>query len=149
VPPSAGVDGTRGTATTPAPAGPAITGRGQVVGLGGRCLDVVNGATRNGTGVQIFRCNGSPAQTWSVYEDGTLRVLKKCLQVVNKADPRLQISTCNGRRVQQWVVNSGVIVNLASAECLDVQGSSPRSRTPVITAGCGGGSGQSWALVDQ
>lgn len=121
---------------------------GRIVGLAGRCLDVADGRAKNGTAVQIFECNSSPAQKWSVYKDGTLRAMNKCLQAVDvgAGRPRLQINTCNGRASQQWVVSSGVIVNPASAGCLDVQGSNTTARTPVITANCGPRPGQTWWL---
>ena len=125
-----------------------ITGTGLLVGLAGRCLDVFDGLDDDGTAVQIFGCNGTPAQVWTAGADGTLRAQGKCLQTVDvgAGAPRLQIKNCDGRGDQQWMITYGVIVNPASRRCLDVLGTNPDDRTPVITADCRGGQGQNWSL---
>jgi hypothetical protein len=138
----------RSVQSSPTTSAVAVRRSGLIEGPGGRCLDVVGGQAEDGTAVQIFRCNGSSAQTWSVMKDGTLRALDKCLQAVDigARHPRAQIKDCTGRANQQWVVSSGVIVNPGSAECLDVVGGRSQPRTPVITADCGGGPRQGWWL---
>ena len=35
----------------------------------------------NGTAVQLYDCNGTAAQQWTVGTDGTIRALGKCLDV--------------------------------------------------------------------
>ncbi|HST83464.1 MAG TPA: Hsp70 family protein [Kineosporiaceae bacterium] len=138
----------RSAEPTPSASAVPVRRSGRIQGLGGRCLDVDDGRAESGTAVQIFDCNGSAAQTWSVMKDGTLRALNKCLQTVDvgRRHPRVQIKDCTGRGNQQWVVSSGVIVNPRSAECLDVLRGRSQPRTPVITADCGGGARQSWWL---
>ena len=126
-----------------------ITGTGLlVVGLGGRCLDVPEGRAEDDTPVQIFGCNGSPAQIWTLSADGSVQAVGKCLQIVDLSNEnsRLKINTCNGRGSQQWVLDSGKLVNPATSRCLDVAGNNPEDRTPVITDPCDGGAGQSWSL---
>src|SRR6185436_9754724 len=36
-----------------------------LVGLAGRCLDVTEGSTEDGTQVQLWDCNGEPWQKWT------------------------------------------------------------------------------------
>ncbi|MEE1750998.1 PQQ-dependent sugar dehydrogenase, partial [Streptomyces sp. SP18CS02] len=50
---------------------------GEVMGVGGRCLDVDGSHTEDGTRVQIWTCNGTGAQKWTVGQEGTLRALGK------------------------------------------------------------------------
>jgi hypothetical protein len=54
-----------------------------IKGLAGKCIDVPNGNTANGTRIQLWDCNGSNAQNWSFVADGTLRAFGKCLDVSN------------------------------------------------------------------
>ncbi|MEV6302159.1 glycosyl hydrolase family 18 protein, partial [Actinoplanes sp. NPDC051861] len=58
------------------------TGRtGRITGIGGKCVDVASASSANGTAVQLYDCNGTTAQTWTVGTDGTIRALGKCLDV--------------------------------------------------------------------
>src|SRR6185295_6290723 len=62
------------------PAGAA--GAGPITGLGGKCVDVAGAATANGTAIQLYDCNGTAAQRWTVgNDDGSIRALGKCLDV--------------------------------------------------------------------
>ncbi|MFD3533298.1 PQQ-dependent sugar dehydrogenase, partial [Streptomyces sp. NPDC058664] len=72
---------------------------GEVKGVNGKCLDVDNAQTADGTKIQVWTCNGSAAQRWSVPGDGSLKALGKCLDVSGggSADgTRVQLWTCNG-----------------------------------------------------
>lgn len=86
--------------------GPPVSGpTGQITGLAGKCLDVQNANTANGTQVQIYDCNGSGAQQWTVASDGTLHALGKCLDVRNGGTSNttpVQIYDCNNSSAQQW-----------------------------------------------
>ena len=42
-------------------------------------MDVRSGRMAAGTPVQLYPCNGSPAQQWTAEKDGTYRALGKCL----------------------------------------------------------------------
>ncbi|MEU6204307.1 ThuA domain-containing protein, partial [Micromonospora musae] len=80
-------------------------GTGPVRGLAGKCLDVRNSGTADGTQVQLYTCNGSTAQSWSVTANSTVRALGKCLDVSGggSADgTKIQLWTCNGSGAQNW-----------------------------------------------
>ncbi|MGW4921966.1 ricin-type beta-trefoil lectin domain protein [Streptomyces parvulus] len=125
-------------------------GPGEVKGVGGKCLDVDNSMTADGTKVQLWTCNGTGAQQWTRADDGTLRALGKCLDVSNggTADgTRIQLWTCNGTGSQQWAPQSDDTVrNPQSAKCLDASGGTWNDGTPVHLWTCHTGTNQKWYL---
>ncbi|MGC9410650.1 ricin-type beta-trefoil lectin domain protein [Streptomyces sp. DZ1-3] len=125
-------------------------GPGEVKGVGGKCLDVDNSMTADGTKVQLWTCNGTGAQQWTRADDGTLRALGKCLDVSNggTADgTRIQLWTCNGTGSQQWAPQSdGTVRNPQSAKCLDASGGTWNDGTPVHLWTCHTGTNQKWYL---
>jgi hypothetical protein len=75
----------------------------------GKCVDVSNSGTANGTPVQLYRCNGTGAQQWKPGTAGSLvnPASGKCLDVPNSATSegtQLQIYTCNGTGAQNWTL---------------------------------------------
>jgi hypothetical protein len=92
--------------------------------IAGKCIDVAGASTNNGTPVQIYPCNGTAAQRWTVSSDGTLRALGKCMDVQGggtaDATP-VQLYDCNGSGAQQWrPQGSGQVLNPQSGRCLNV-----------------------------
>ncbi|MEV0696034.1 lectin [Streptomyces sp. NPDC050388] len=129
------------------PSGPRT---GEVRGVNGKCLDVDNAGTADGTGVQVWTCNTSAAQRWTVVDDGTLRALGKCLDVSGggSADgSRVQLWTCNGTGAQKWAAQSdGTVRNPQSGKCLDASGGTWDDGTPVHLWTCHTGPNQKWTL---
>ncbi|WP_194922283.1 glycosyl hydrolase, partial [Catenulispora rubra] len=54
---------------------------GAITGPAGKCVDVRAANSANGTPVQLYTCNGTNAQSWTVQTDGTIRALGKCLDI--------------------------------------------------------------------
>ncbi|MFE1930906.1 ricin-type beta-trefoil lectin domain protein [Streptomyces sp. NPDC059474] len=54
------------TGLTSAPAHGAVAATGQITGVGGKCVDVAGANSANGTPIQLYDCNGSAAQQWTV-----------------------------------------------------------------------------------
>ncbi|MDO0924699.1 ricin-type beta-trefoil lectin domain protein [Streptomyces sp. TG1A-8] len=54
-------------------------------GRQGKCLDVAGANSADGTAVQLYDCNGSAVQQWTVGGGGTVRALGKCLDVTGDA----------------------------------------------------------------
>ncbi|MFJ4466772.1 PQQ-dependent sugar dehydrogenase [Streptomyces sp. NPDC089424] len=125
------------------------TRSGAVRGVNGKCLDVDGAQTADGTEVQVWTCNGSAAQTWTV-ADGALRALGKCLDVSGggSADgTRIQLWTCNGSGAQVWAPQSdGTVRNPQSGKCLDASGGTWNDGTPVHLWTCHTGANQKWTL---
>ncbi|MFC9396865.1 ricin-type beta-trefoil lectin domain protein [Streptomyces sp. NPDC057027] len=128
--------------TASAPTGP-------MTGLAGKCLDVAGAATADGTPVQLYTCNGTAAQRWTLSADGTVRALGKCLDVTGAGTAdgtKAQLYTCNGTGAQRWSYDPGThdVVNTAANKCLDVTGNTSADgiRTQIWT--CTGGANQKW-----
>ncbi|WP_029386652.1 PQQ-dependent sugar dehydrogenase [Streptomyces leeuwenhoekii] len=126
------------------------TRAGAVRGVGGKCLDVDGAHTADGTKVQIWTCNDTPAQHWTVTPDNTLTALGKCLDIsaAGTADgTRVQLWTCNGTGAQQWTPHpDGTLRNPRSGKCLDASGATWNDGTPVHLWTCHTGPNQKWIL---
>ncbi|MFI9823562.1 ThuA domain-containing protein [Streptomyces sp. NPDC052013] len=123
---------------------------GEVKGVNGKCLDVAGAQTADGTQVQLWTCNGTGAQKWTVASDGTLRALGKCLDVSGggSADgTKVQLWTCNGTGAQVWSAQpDGTVRNPQSAKCLDASGGTWNDGTAVHLWTCHTGPNQKWTL---
>ncbi|MCG5436201.1 ThuA domain-containing protein [Micromonospora foliorum] len=126
------------------------TGVGPIKGLAGKCLDVRNGATADGTQIQIYTCNSSTAQTWTVTPNSTIKALGKCLDVSGSGTAdgtKIQLWTCNGSGAQNWAAQSdGTLRNPSSGKCLDVSGNNSADSTIVHLWTCLNAANQKWTL---
>ncbi|MFD5073915.1 lectin [Streptomyces sp. NPDC058371] len=123
----------------------------QISGLGGKCVDVAGASSANGTPVQIYDCNGSTAQKWTVSSDGTIRALGKCLDVTGNGTAdgtTVQLWDCTGGPNQKWAVSSANdIVNIQANKCLDVTGGSSANSTRLQIWTCTGAANQKWSVA--
>jgi predicted alpha-1,2-mannosidase len=130
--------------------GPAPPRTGPVTGLASKCADVDQGATANGTKVQLWDCNGSGAQAWTLASDGSVRALGKCLDIVSsgRADgTKVQLWDCNGTGAQHWWPRpNGALVNPPSGKCLDVPNSVTTNGTQLQIWTCNGTGAQTWRV---
>ncbi|MFJ4030997.1 RICIN domain-containing protein [Streptomyces griseoluteus] len=126
------------------------TGGKAIRGLAGKCVDVAAANSANGTPVQLYDCNGSAAQQWTVGSDGTIRALGKCLDLKDNgtADGTpLQLWDCAGSPNQKWVVSSANdIVNPQADKCLDVTGANSANGTRLQLWTCNGTAAQKWTV---
>ncbi|MGW7285920.1 ricin-type beta-trefoil lectin domain protein [Streptomyces sp. NPDC054847] len=124
---------------------------GALVGLGGKCLDVAGGSSADGTPVQLWDCNGSAAQRWTIRSDGSVQALGKCLDVTSGSTAdgaKVQLYTCNGSGAQQWrhEAGSGDLVNVPADKCLDASDNSSANGTRAQIWSCTGAANQKWRL---
>jgi Ricin-type beta-trefoil lectin domain/Fungal chitosanase of glycosyl hydrolase group 75 len=122
---------------------------GQIVGYGGKCVDVAGASTANGTAVQLYTCNGTNAQNWTVGTDGTLRALGKCMDVTGAGTAngtKVDLYDCNGTNAQKWTRTGSTLVNTGSGKCLDATGVSSADGTRLQIWSCTGGANQNWSL---
>ncbi|HXA60206.1 MAG TPA: ricin-type beta-trefoil lectin domain protein [Streptosporangiaceae bacterium] len=127
---------------------PAWAASGQITGYGGKCVDVAAANSANGTQVQLYTCNGTNAQQWTVGTDGTIRALGKCLDVAgaNSANgTKVQIYDCNGTAAQSWTA-AGDGTLRALGKCLDATGPSSADGTPLQIWDCYASANQKWNL---
>jgi hypothetical protein len=135
-----------GNPPPPPGAGPIYSGVGSNI-----CLDDRSSSSANYNPVQIYTCNGTAAQQWSVVQAGsTLHVLGKCLDVyaAGTADgTKVDLYDCNGTGSQVFVPQSnGSLYNPQSNKCLDVPGATTQSGTQVQIYDCNGSNAQRWTL---
>ncbi|MFE9613773.1 ricin-type beta-trefoil lectin domain protein [Streptomyces sp. NPDC006012] len=129
-------------------AAPAQAATGTITGLAGKCLDVAGASSANGTAVQLYDCNGTAAQQWTVGSDGTIRALGKCLDVTGNSTANgstAQLWSCTGGANQKWTVTAAHdIVNPQADKCLDATGNSSANGTRAQIWSCTGTANQKW-----
>ncbi|MET8979708.1 RICIN domain-containing protein [Streptomyces sp. NPDC004539] len=128
----------------------------QVEAAKGKCLDVANAGTANGTPVQLTTCNKSAAQSWQLvpYASGYSLLnpnAGKCLDVSggNPANgTKIQIYTCNSSTAQQWTFDiraGGELRNVVTDKCLDLANFT--NGTDARLWACTGGNSQKFRVV--
>jgi GH18 family chitinase len=135
--------------TTP-PTTPPVGKTGPITGIASKCVDVAAAGTANGTAVQLYTCNGSAAQTWTVGTDSTLRALGKCMDITSAGTANgtpIQLWDCNGSGAQTWQAQSnGNLRNPTSGRCLDATGNSSADGTRLQIWDCAASANQVWRL---
>jgi alpha-galactosidase len=131
-----------GGGTTPPPSTFRLRGEAS-----GRCLDVNQGSSANGTQMIIWDCHTGANQQYT--QNGqALQVLGKCLDMPTNATAgtRVQIWDCNGGTNQQWTFNgNATIANVRTPTlCLDVNNSGTANGTAVIVWTCHAAANQRW-----
>jgi chitosanase len=123
---------------------------GAITGIGGKCVDVAGSSSANGAAVQLYDCNNSGAQSWTVGNaDNTIRALGKCLDVTAASTAngaKIQLYDCNSTGAQKWTVSNGALINSGSGKCLDATGQSSANGTRLQIWTCTNTANQSWTL---
>jgi chitinase len=137
-----------GGGTPPPP--PPPPGSGPVtLAFNGLCLDDRSASTTNFNPVQVYTCNGTNAQQWTLTSGNQLQVLGKCLDVAGAGTANgtaVDLYDCNGTGAQVWVHQSnGAYLNPNSGKCLDDTGWGGSGTQTQIWA-CSGNTNQSWSL---
>jgi chitinase len=121
--------------------GGTTSGTGPITGYEGLCLDDRSASTADFNPIQVYTCNGTNAQDWTVGSGNTLQVLGMCLDVdaAGTANGTLvDLYACNGTGAQVWEPQSnGELLNPESGKCLDDTG-----------YGGSGTQGQIWSCAD-
>jgi hypothetical protein len=122
---------------------------GPITGIGGKCVDVASAGTANSTAVQIYTCNGSGAQQWSLSGSTLVNPSSgRCLDVASAGTTngsKVQIYDCNGTSAQSWSFSNGELVNSGSGKCLDATGQSSADGTRLQIWSCTGAANQLWS----
>jgi hypothetical protein len=138
-----------GGGTTPPPPPPSGS-TGPITGYEGLCLDDRSASTADFNPIQVYTCNGTTAQQWTVVAAGsTLHVLGKCLDVSGAGTANgtlVDLYDCNGTGAQVWEPQSnGELLNPNSGKCLDDTGFGG-SGTQVQIWACADSSNQKWTV---
>jgi hypothetical protein len=124
----------------------------QIVGSqSGRCIEVPNSSTTDGTQVQLADCQNADRQHWTYTSGTALQVYgNKCLDASGQSTTNgthVIIWDCNGQANQQWNANAdGTITGVQSGLCLDANGAGTANGTKIILWACHGGANQQWSL---
>ena len=136
-------DGTA-TALPVRPAGPITSG------IAGQCVDDANASPFNGSHVQLYRCNGTAAQRWTLAPDHTAQVLGGCMDAKDSGTTTgtvVQLYPCNGTGAQTWVPNAAdELINPESGLCLTTPDTTNGSQLDLEP--CAGSPAQTWTLPD-
>ena len=125
----------------------------RIVGLGDKCLDVLDGDTSNGANVQLYDCNGNENQSWT-YDASTTEIKgleDKCLDVEHASTDNganIQLYDCNGGDGQKWNydASTGEIKGIGD-HCVDVAHSTPENGNNIHMWDCHGGANQKWTWL--
>jgi hypothetical protein len=131
---------------TPPPTG----ATGPITGYEGLCVDVRSANPANFTPVQVYTCNGTNAQQWTVVQAGsTLHALGSCMDINGGGTANgttVDLYTCNGTGAQVFIPESnGELYNPQSGKCLDDTGYGG-SGTQLQIWACADTSNQIWNL---
>ncbi|MGW2544732.1 family 20 glycosylhydrolase [Kitasatospora sp. NPDC001574] len=138
------VQGNRSARTT------ATVNRGApLIGIGAKCADVTKANTADSTPLQLYSCNGTMAQNWTLStEDSSVRAFGKCMDVRNGATANgsvVQLYTCNATPAQQWTHQpDNTLKNVKSGRCLSAENSSTTNGARLLISDCNGSSNQRW-----
>ncbi|TDD26779.1 DUF1929 domain-containing protein [Kribbella turkmenica] len=127
------------TATAPpAPAPIRLT----ISGPGDRCLDIDHSSTVPGTKIQLWDCNGTPAQRWTRPADGTLRALGVCADVPGgtlKVGAPLRTDSCSSNDpAQKWTIGTDGRIKSATKPKLCLSAPGKTNAEQVTLANCNG-----------
>jgi Ricin-type beta-trefoil lectin domain len=129
----------------------------------GKCLDVSNSGTTNGTNIQQWGCNGTGAQLFRLdaVGSGVYSLVNtysgKCVDVSGSSTVdggNIQLWECNGTNAQRFSLQalangSYNLVNVNSGKCADVASSSTGDGANVQQWSCNTGTNQQWAVQPQ
>ena len=123
---------------------------GPITGYQGLCVDVRGANSTDFTPVQVYTCNGTNAQQWTVVQAGsTLQALGKCMDINGggTADgTTVDLYDCNNTGAQVFIPQSnGELYNPQSGKCLDDTGYGG-SGTQLQIWACADTANQQWSL---
>jgi hypothetical protein len=115
------------------------------------CLDVRGASNAAGTPIQIYTCNSTVAQSWTVVAAGsTLQSLGACLTDSGGGTTNgtpIVLDPCNGAATQVWEPQSnGALLNPATGKCVDDPGATSTSGTALQLYTCNQTNAQDWSI---
>jgi hexosaminidase len=117
-------------------------------GVTGECLNASRGQSGDLGTADLYTCDATTAQNWSVGSDGTIQALGECLTV---GGTEADLRACDGSGAQQWRWSSNgtygeSLTNQQSGLCLDDPDGSTENGTRLQLDACNGTLAQVWRL---
>ncbi|MGI5162204.1 family 16 glycosylhydrolase [Microbispora sp. CA-102843] len=124
------------------------TGSALKSNLNGRCVDIPSANPVDGARLQMYDCNGTAAQQWTINSDGTVRAMGKCMDAASAGTANgtpVQLYTCNGTGAQRFTLTpAGDLVNVPANRCVDIVDVNPANGARLQLWDCTGGANQKW-----
>jgi Ricin-type beta-trefoil lectin domain len=120
-----------------APAGPFPGGTGTIANpFNGMCMALAADRTT----VVAWKCSpGASTQQWTGYNDGTLRIGGRCLDVTGPGTgAKAKVAACTGAASQKWAIGQvssndfGPLINTGTGTALTDPGGSTTNGTPLV-----------------
>lgn len=113
-----------------------------------KCVDVPNSNFSDGVPLQMWNCNGTGAQAWTL-TGGSLRTQNnKCMDVAWGSTANgavIQIANCSGNPAQQFVLSAaGDLVNPQANRCVDIADWNGGDGARLQLWDCAGTANQKW-----
>ena len=107
----------------------------------GRCADLANSNTSNGTHVGSYPCTKANHQRWVFEANGRITTglsATKCLDALGGGalGANVGIYDCNGALNQRWIRDGAALVNDANDLCLAAKDGHVEPGTPLVLATC-------------
>ncbi|MBB6471618.1 glycoside hydrolase family 16 protein [Sphaerisporangium rubeum] len=116
--------------------------------LNNRCVDIPAANPADGARLQMYDCNGTVAQQWTINGDGTVRAMGKCMDAAAAGTANgtpIQLYTCNGTSAQRFTLSgAGDLVNIAANRCVDIADRNTANGALLQLWDCTGGPNQKW-----
>ncbi|MFC4060676.1 family 16 glycosylhydrolase [Planomonospora corallina] len=116
--------------------------------LNGRCIDIPGGKAVDGARLQMYDCNGSAAQRWTLNGNGTVSAMGMCMDAAGAGTANgtpIQLHPCKGNAAQQFRLSAaGDLVNPVSNRCVDVVDLNPANGARLQLWDCAGTANQKW-----
>jgi hypothetical protein len=124
---------------------------GPITGYAGLCVDVRGANSANYTPVQVYTCNGTSAQQWTVVQAGsTLHALGKCMDIYaggTANGTKVDLYDCNNTGAQVFIPQSNrSLYNPQSGKCLDDTNWATTPGVQLQIWACTGNANQKWNL---
>ncbi|BCL82212.1 ricin-type beta-trefoil lectin domain protein [Ktedonobacteria bacterium brp13] len=123
-------------------------GQGVITDTNGLCIDDSSSGNWNGNAIQIWGCNQTQAQNWTLYANGTISTFGMCMTASNNGTTSgtpIVLYDCSAAPSQIWQPQSnGELLNPASGLCLNEQGTGQGTQLTLAT--CTGTAAQQWKL---
>ncbi|MGH3155841.1 MAG: lectin [Streptosporangiaceae bacterium] len=114
------------------------------------CVYDLHSGVTSGNPVQIYACNRSDAEEWTIAPSGTISAVGLCLGVTGsgaKPGTNANLYTCDGTGTQRWAAGpGGSLVNSESHLCLDDPGGVTTAGTRLKVDTCYKTAGEKWVL---
>jgi hypothetical protein len=118
----------------------------------GPCIDNKHSDITDGNPIDVYTCNGTSAQQWTIEPDGTIRIAAStsyCLDVIGSGTRNgtlLDLHTCtSGDTAQQWqLLSDGEILNTRSGKCINDPTGSVTNGTRLQLWNCDGTPASVW-----